>query len=85
MGPKNARLLAAAGYADMQAVERFFLEVCARDQHQFLKHLKVIFTSYDRKMLNPGQVTGPIFQAVTSDILHTSHGAGLSNLTARLP
>lgn len=40
VGPKNAKLLAAAGYEDMQAVERFYREVCSRDRELFRQHLQ---------------------------------------------
>ena len=41
VGPKNAELLAAAGYGDIQAVQELYLGKCSRDQQLFRQHLQV--------------------------------------------
>lgn len=41
VGPKNAQLLVAAGYTDVEGIQNFYVSQCQRDAELLQKHLQV--------------------------------------------
>ena len=41
VGPKNAQLLKAAGYSDIEGIQRFYISHCQYDAELLQKHLQV--------------------------------------------